>query len=340
MTQSLRALMEKAIDYAGLFPPATLPMEKAVADYKEYLECPDSRMLSRFICPTTRLREFEKTYAGLTNKGGPYLISALGRKAEDPERFTEYVQEDVEAIKQFVERNAGKTVVDAFEFCLPPGLASQPEKLQQSLDSATKTIIQHTASSSLATVYYETALSMSWQEDIEHVVRAIAEQTITEQTITEQDRSSITQSVPDKTAIVGFKFRCGGVKAEQFPSVEQVVCCIKSCINEGVRLKLTAGLHHPFRHFNESVQTKMHGFINIFTATLLGKMYKLDETVLTEIIEDEDHTNFRFKEQSLSWKDLSITADQITEGRNNTIISFGCCNFDEPREDLQKSGLF
>jgi hypothetical protein len=170
---------------------------------------------------------------------------------------------------------------------------------------------------------------MSRQEDIAPVVRAIAK----------QNSLPKTQSSSDKTSIVGFKIRCGGVTAEQFPSVEYVARCIKTCINEGVRLKLTAGLHHPFRHFNESVQTKMHGFINIFTATLLGTWHKLDETTLAKIIEDEDCTNFQIKEQSIAWKGLSITTDQITEGRSNTIISFGCCNFDEPREDMQKLGL-
>ncbi len=329
MTQSLRALMEKAIDYAGLFPPANLPMEKAVASYNGYRECPDSWMLSRFICPTTRLSEFEESYAKLLKKREPYRITTLGRKADEPDRFLEYVQEDVEVIKQFEECNTGKVVVDAFELCLPPGLTSQPENLERDLGSASKIIIHHATSSSLVTVYYEVALSLSWQEDIDSIIRAI----------TRLNRSSITKSTSDKTSIVGFKFRCGGIKTEQFPSVEQVVCCVKSCINERVRLKLTAGLHHPFRHFNESVQIKMHGFINIFTAVLLGRRHKLDEVTLTKIIEDEDYTNFQFKEQSFSWKDLNITANQITEGRNNAIVSFGCCNFDEPREDMQKLGL-
>ncbi|ODS30531.1 MAG: hypothetical protein SCARUB_04352 [Candidatus Scalindua rubra] len=226
MTQSLRALMEKAIDYAGLFPPANLPMEKAVADYNGYRECPNSWMLSRFICPTTRLSEFEETYAGLLKKREPYLISTLGRKADEPDLFLEYVQKDVEAINRFVECNVEKVVVDAFELCLPPGLASQPEKLEKGLDSVSKIKIHHATSPSRVTVYYEVTLSLSWQEDIDSIIRAIAR----------QNRSSITQSTSDKTSIVGFKFRCGGIKAEQFPSVEQVVCCVKSCINERVRL--------------------------------------------------------------------------------------------------------
>lgn len=324
MAHSFRAFMEKTIDYAGLFPPAELSMEKAVANYDRYRECPESWMLSHFICPATKLGEFEVSSAGLMKEGKPFHISSLGRKTDVPDCFLDYIHEDISATGQFIERNAGKVVVDVFEFCLPPYLSSQSEKLENDLEASGKILIQHAVSSGSVTVYYEVPLSRNWQEDIDLVVCAISRQN---------------SCYKDKALTAGYKFRCGGVRAEQFPSVEQVVCCITSCRDEGVRLKLTAGLHHPFRHFNESVQTKTHGFINIFTAALLGKRHKLDAFTLTKIIEDEDGSNFRFEEQTLSWKDLSITTDQIAEGRENVVISFGCCSFDEPREDLQRLGL-
>ncbi len=324
MTQSLRVFMEKIIDYAGLFPPAVLTMENAVANYKRYRECPESWMLSHFICPVAKLGEFEVSSAGLMKEGKPFHISFLGRKTDVSDCFLDYIQEDVSATGKFIERNAGKVVVDVFEFCMPPDSVSRPERLDNDLEAAGKILIQHAVSFGPLTVYYEVPLSRNWQEDIDLVVLAISRQN---------------SSYKDKALTAGFKFRCGGVRAEQFPSVEQVVYCIKSCRDEGVRLKLTAGLHHPFRHFNESVQTKMHGFINIFTAALLGKRHKLDAFTLTKIIEDEDGSNFRFEEQTLSWKGLSITTDQIAEDRENVVISFGCCSFDEPREDLQRLGL-
>ncbi|MGR3178746.1 MAG: hypothetical protein ACUZ8E_11875 [Candidatus Anammoxibacter sp.] len=83
----------------------------------------------------------------------------------------------------------------------------------------------------------------------------------------------------------------------------------------------------------------MHGFVNVFAAVLLGIEHKLDGDTLSRIIEDEDHANFQFNDESLCWNDLEITVDRIIEGRNNAIISFGCCSFDEPRDDLRKFGL-
>jgi hypothetical protein len=59
MTTALHALLEGAVDYAGLFPPASLEMRAAVANYSEYLDGVDAWMLGRFVLPIARLEEFE-----------------------------------------------------------------------------------------------------------------------------------------------------------------------------------------------------------------------------------------------------------------------------------------
>jgi hypothetical protein len=55
--RSLRALLDHAIDYAGLFPPAALSMREAVAAYHEHRRDPDAWALARFVVPVTRLDE-------------------------------------------------------------------------------------------------------------------------------------------------------------------------------------------------------------------------------------------------------------------------------------------
>ena len=321
--------MDKAIDYAGLFPPAILSMDKALVNYDKYRNSLDSWMLSRFICPVTRLNEFKTVTRKLSQEREPYRISALGRKAKEPENFLDDIQKDATVIKQFAECNAGEVIIDAFEVCLPSDITTSTVKLEEVIGAAKKTIISHSTPLWPVNVYCEVGLGQAWQDDITSVIRAIAK----------NNSSSVKGKPTAKSSSVGFKIRCGGVKAEKFPSANQMVCCIKSCLDKGVRLKLTAGLHHPFRHFNETVQTKMHGFVNIFAAVLLGMEHKLDEDTLSRIIEDEDHSNFRFDDESLCWADLDIPVDRIIEGRNNTLISFGCCSFDEPCDDLRMFGL-
>ncbi len=52
-------LLRELIDYAGLFPPASLSMAAAVGNYDKYLQSEWSWMLGRFIVPVARLAEFE-----------------------------------------------------------------------------------------------------------------------------------------------------------------------------------------------------------------------------------------------------------------------------------------
>jgi hypothetical protein len=51
----LSALLEGLIDYAGLFPPASLSMEEALRNYDRYRHGEHARMLGRFIVPEGKL---------------------------------------------------------------------------------------------------------------------------------------------------------------------------------------------------------------------------------------------------------------------------------------------
>jgi hypothetical protein len=55
---ALRTLLEDAIDYAGLFPPAALAMDAAVEAYASYRRDAAAWALGRFIVPATRLDDF------------------------------------------------------------------------------------------------------------------------------------------------------------------------------------------------------------------------------------------------------------------------------------------
>ena len=75
---------------------------------------------------------------------------------------------------------------------------------------------------------------------------------------------------------IGVKLRTGGIKAEMFPSPEQVAFVIAACRGRNLPLKFTAGLHHPVRMYRDEVETKMYGFLNIFLAGMLALFQNLD----------------------------------------------------------------
>lgn len=52
---SLRALLSNLIDYAGLYPPAALPMPIVIERYRGFLASPDRWMLNRLVLPATSL---------------------------------------------------------------------------------------------------------------------------------------------------------------------------------------------------------------------------------------------------------------------------------------------
>jgi len=54
---SLRALVENLIDYAGLFPPAALPMEEVAKRYAAYRDSKEGWILNRLALPAEKLAE-------------------------------------------------------------------------------------------------------------------------------------------------------------------------------------------------------------------------------------------------------------------------------------------
>lgn len=59
MTKSLHALLGNLIDYAGLYPPAGLPLPEVIANYERYLALPESWTLNRLVLPASKLGEVQ-----------------------------------------------------------------------------------------------------------------------------------------------------------------------------------------------------------------------------------------------------------------------------------------
>lgn len=106
--RSLDALLSGLVDYAGLFPPAALPMSEVVRNYASYVEGARAQFLGRLIVPVARLDELELEAAGLLAPGRPWRLSALGGQHPDA---------DLDAILAFNARHAeaDDAVVDTLE---------------------------------------------------------------------------------------------------------------------------------------------------------------------------------------------------------------------------------
>jgi hypothetical protein len=53
---ALQALLTRIVDYAGLYPPASLSLEETCANYEAYLHSANAWMLNRLVLPLPKLR--------------------------------------------------------------------------------------------------------------------------------------------------------------------------------------------------------------------------------------------------------------------------------------------
>lgn len=105
--------MTGTVDYAGLFPPAALPMAEAAAAYAAAMSGPDAWMLGRFVVTAARLPELSSARASLSGASRQWLISAIVADGEES---------DFAAIAAFNAAAPQQAMVDAIE-CKPRSLA-------------------------------------------------------------------------------------------------------------------------------------------------------------------------------------------------------------------------
>ncbi|MGH7177215.1 MAG: hypothetical protein ACREJC_07540 [Tepidisphaeraceae bacterium] len=282
MVAGLRALLSGVIDYAGLFPPASLSLDQSIRNYAKYFRGDDRWMLGRFICPAALLSELLPYLDELYGEQDPLPLSVLGRGGVGDAYKADFVQ-----MAEFRTAAAGRATIGGFE-----------------------TKIDASGSYELPGASRDVYLEFPW------------------------DRIDLGAGVK----IMGLKLRTGGTDSVAFPSVEIVAHAIAKCRDAGKHMKFTAGLHHPIRHYNESVKTRMHGFINVFVAGVLAGARGLDEGRIIAILSDESAASFTFDDDGLRWQDHRASIAQIESARRDRVISFGSCSFDEPREDLRALG--
>jgi hypothetical protein len=140
------------------------------------------------------------------------------------------------------------------------------------------------------------------------------------------------------------KVRTGGVTRDAFPSPAELSRFISGCVVAGVPFKATAGLHHPIRaeyrltYAPDSERGVMFGFLNLFLAAAFleaGMEQGMAEQVLTE----HSATAFQMDDGGVSWRNQTVTLEDIDRARREVIISFGSCSFTEPLTDLQALDL-
>ncbi len=328
MKTSLRPFLSNIVDYAGLYPPSELPLEEAFKKYLSHIEQKEAWMLSKFVVGTGLLKDLITLIDAEPESPSPFKITLVGAASDDVDGFKKVIDNTVDAIKNAHASTTKRVRISTLEIKIP--LAFLQKESSSELQLAIEYAVQSMAKSEKLPyqIFFEVPgfdFDMKYAKELVQSIHTHNEW--------------LESNEKENYCFSGFKIRCGGVEAFQFPPTEYLAQAITFSREQAVPLKFTAGLHHPVRHFNDSVQTKMHGFLNVFGASLLSYSKKLSESELLEILNDETASNFSFEESEFSWKGQSVSFEELHMLRDLSVTSFGSCSFDEPVEDLQHLDL-
>ncbi|MFY9746637.1 MAG: hypothetical protein WA891_08170 [Acidobacteriaceae bacterium] len=298
------ALLGRIVDYAGLFPPAALPMERAVQNYRKYLGGEDAWMnhpgeqrrlsggpglLGGFVLAAARLEEFAAAFEKecCDEQQTPWTLSLVcaGETAED-----------VAAIEEFQQ---GAVFIGSLE--VKAADARGAKEALERLPAARSRYVEFAP------------------ERAGEILPVLAEYG------------------------ARAKIRMGGLTADSIPASDAVARFLQACARERVAWKATAGLHHAVRGVRSltdapgSPRAMMHGFVNLFLAGALA-FFGAEEAAVVRTLEEQDAGAFRAEDEVIRWHSNTMIADQIEQARNEFAICFGSCSFTEPVDDVKAMG--
>ena len=298
--KTLRSLLENLIDYAGLFPPAELPMAEAVKNFAAYRQSEHNWMLGKFIVPAARLEEFEQAAAKfwpLDSDTGFWKLSALGGVN---------LKDDLANINRFSRRRtvgeaAAAVMIDTIEF-----KASTVAEIQTAMRVMHPTL----------TCFIEIPID----GDPKELIQAIGEQGAFAKVRT----GGITaDAFPSSQNLARFLATC---------AEEDVGFKATAGLHHPLR-SVNRLTYKP-----DSPSAMMHGFLNVFLAAAFAQSGASTEQ-LVEILNEASLEAFQFEERSVTWRDEMVVVGHIRNARHLFSMSFGSCSFTEPIEDLQRLHL-
>jgi len=128
----------------------------------------------------------------------------------------------------------------------------------------------------------------------------------------------------------GAKVRCGGARADLFPSPDELAAFVCACFEHGVPFKATAGLHGAVRHRDDQTGFVHHGFLNLLVAAVRAAAGGSVEEVAAVLASTDG--------PGLAAQALAVSGREISAARL-LFRAYGSCSTSEPREEAAALGL-
>jgi|SRR5947209_10726861 len=305
-----RALLERLIDDAALFPPAELPMRAALRHHARLRESAYWWIAGGFVVPASRLDEL----ALQRDAAQPLELSVILDSAMSGAKG-DTVRADLHRIDRIL-GTAGITVA-SLELRVP-GAGLDQAGLARSVSE-----IGQRWPSEPVSFWYEPSYSGGWATPPDAALATLA---------------AVRGAAPPNVT-VGAKVRCGGQAAGATPSVDDLAAFVVAAHAHDVPWKATAGLHHPVRGVHGVAGGAVpHGFLNLFVAGIALHAGALDAARVADVIAESEPRAFVVDPAHLAWRDVRVDAEHAGAARERC-VSFGSCSFDEPVNDLRELGI-
>jgi len=275
-------------------------------------------MAARFVCPAAQLGALADRWGA--GDGAPLVVAAIGGGGGDLAALLQQTREDVTAA---VAAGRPGVVVDQIEVRLPPAVVAGGSPAVQETVERLCDLIRPLAHPAVM-LAVEAPVAGAEPPTVAAAIAGIA---------AHNRRAAQHGELP-----VAFKMRCGGLSASAVPSPAEVAAALIAGRDDGVAVKATQGLHHPFRRPDAALGTATHGFVNLLAAAALARAAALAEGEIVELLDDRRPEHFVLGAESLTWRGFTATVNDLAATRRHALMSFGSCSFAEPQDDLVALG--
>lgn len=302
MKAIVEALLTKAFDYAGMFPPASLPLNPAVKEYRHLCAHGDyDWLVDRFICNAANLDNLDEALGnepapdGALHPTPAASVAPPVNSGEDIEKLAKAVEDTVKA--------RSNLLVDVME------------------------------------VKFDGELMSLFDQAVPHLAK-LEDQEITclvEVAMTEANLEKLPE-ILDVKHVDGIKMRMGGVTPAAFPEPEIVAMYLTQIDALDCPFKFTAGLHEPIRYYNNELGAHHHGFLNVLIAMALIRQEDLSISESVEILKTESPTAFEIEEEAIRIQGHTL---EMSSASNlwELCAGIGSCSITEPMQGLQRLGV-
>lgn len=304
--RALQALLTGAIDYAGVFPPASLDLTASVANYAAYRRSDQAWMLGRLVLPAARLAEFSEAAASALPRGGAApawpVCAVAGAGAA----------QDLSAIDMFNRRHdgrgvAGRACVELVE--VKVSAARDVRALDEVLPRGTRMVCEVVSGGALAA-------TLQVVRDFDGIAKI-------------RTGGQGPDAVPSSEAVADFLLAC---------HVARVPFKATAGLHHAVSGDYTLSGDA------EAPRARLHGFLNVLLASVMvnAAPRTADARLRGEVVrllDDVDVAAFTVSDDAVRWRDATFSESAIAACRESFGLSFGSCSFDEPLADLRAMQL-